>query len=311
MQLLLKRMATAIPALLLLSFTVFLLIEIAPGDIADTLTASLATQGASGDIEAASAAIREEIGADRPFIERYVMYTSQLLQGNMGWSVRTQLPVHEEIGDRLPNTLFLMAGSLLVALTISIALGASAALQHNRWWDQLVTVFVSINQALPSFWVALVLVWIFSVQFGLLPVYGYSTWQHWVLPIATLALSLSSGLIRIVRVSILEGYNAPHINVARAKGLGERTIFGRHLLRVVAIPIVAYTSLQATFLVGGIIIIEVVFGISGLGELVVRSVNDQDPMLLQGVTLVIATLTFLVLALFDLLVAFLDPRIRY
>lgn len=308
MTLLLRRITTAIPALLVLSFTVFVFLEIAPGDIAEIVTAGQINRQAGSD--EAIESIREEIGADQPFLVRYTSYLGMLSRGDLGWSVRTQRPVREEIAQRLPVTAALALGGMAVSIFISMTLGISAALQHNRWWDQVVTSIISVNQALPAFWVGLMLVWIFAVQLGWLPAFGTGTFQHWILPCITLGLTLANGLTRITRISIIEAKNSPHLVVAQSKGLRDRGIFWRHLFRVAAIPIVAFLGLQSVFVVGGVVIIEVVFGIPGLGDLVVRSVNDQDPMLLQALTLMIAVMAFVLLALFDLLVVVLDPRIR-
>lgn len=303
MQFVIKRFALSIPTLLILFFIVFLLLDLAPGDAADALI----TEEMSPTAEAI---IRAELGLDRPLVVRYFDYLFQVVRGDLGVSLRSQVPVADEIALRLPNTLFLAVGALFTSLVIGALFGGLAAQYHNRIPDHFLTLFISVSQALPLFWIALMMVLVFSVQLGWFPVFGIGTPLHWVLPIFTTSLALAPGTARLVRTSLLEAQGAPHIIVARAKGLARSQVFWRHIVPFVAIPVVSYLGLQAAFLVSGLIFIEIVFGIPGLGTLALQSVQDQDPLLLQGVTFVIAILTLTVLTLTDLVVLLLDPRIR-
>lgn len=303
MHLVTRRFLLTIPTMLILLFIVFLLIDLAPGDIADALMTDELT-------EAARDSIRAEFGLDRSLPIRYLDYVLGLVQGDFGVSARSQLPVLQEIGLRLPNTLLLAAGSLVLSIMMGIVMGIMAATYQNRWPDNLLTLFVAINQALPLFWVALILVIIFAVQLQWVPVFGTGTPSHWVLPIFTTSLALAPGTARLIRTSILEVRNAPHTRVAHAKGLSQKAVFWRHVVPFVAIPVVSYIGLQASFLVSGLIFIEVVFAIPGLGTLALQSVLDQDPLLLLGVTFFIALMTFTILTLTDLAVILLDPRLR-
>lgn len=303
MSLLLHRLPIIIPTLLCLSLCVFLLLELAPGDAADVLLDPAAPPEAQ-------AALRAELGLDLPLLQRFGHYLGRLLQGDMGISAYTGGPVSAEIARRLPYTLVLTAAAVTLGVLVGVSLGIVSALRQNTLWDVLVRGLISISMAVPSFWLALLLVSLFALQLGWLPVFGSESARHLVLPAICTAFPLVPGIARMTRASLLETLHADFILVARSKGLRRRHVLRRHVLRVAAIPVVTYVGLQTVRLVSSLVIIETIFNWPGLGGLVVRAAFDRDPFLLQGATLVIATLTFAILFVVDLVVLALDPRIQ-
>lgn len=297
-----RRLATAIPTLILLSLFVFVLLELTPGDAADVLL----DQTASAE---AQEHLRAELGLDRPLLERFSLYLWNVLHGDLGQSARTGTPVSREIATRLPYTLALVAAAQLGAIAVGGALGVLSALHHNRPLDRAITALSSLGMALPIFWVALLLVNLFAMQLRWLPVFGAESARHLILPAASTALALIPGITRLTRASLLETLGQDFILVARGKGLSSLALLRRHVTPVAAIPVVTYIGVQTVRLISSVVIIETIFNWPGLGGLAVRAAFDRDPMLLQGTTLVIAALAFFILFCVDLLVLYLDPRI--
>lgn len=298
----LRRALLAFPTLLVLSFSVFLLLELAPGSTADAILED-------GSSEAAASALCAAQNCDEALPIRYISYMSGVLRGDMGVSARTGRAVNDEIALRLPYTLTLTAGAISLALVVGGALGTIAALKHNTRIDVAITAITSVGAAAPTFWVALLLVGVFALQLGWLPVFGAGSWQHFVLPVLALSLALVPGIARITRGSLLETIGKTFVQVAASKGLSRRAVFWRHIRPAAAIPIVTYVGLQAVHLIGSLVTIEVIFNLPGLGGLALQAALDRDPLLLQGVTLAIAALTFAALLAVDVLVMLLDPRI--
>lgn len=303
MHIVLKRLTLAVPTLLVLSLTVFLMLEWTPGDASAAVLDD--AQSAAADEQ-----IRAEVGADQPLLPRYVTYLGGVLRGDMGVSARSGRAVSEELALRLPYTLKLTAGAMLVAVLVGGGLGVIAAAHQNRFWDDVITALISAGMALPTFWIAILLVWLFALQLGWLPVFGVGTPQHYVLPVVSVAISLVPGIARMTRISLLEVANQPFVTVAHGKGLRQERVFWRHVASVAAIPVITYIGLQSVNLVGSVVTIEVIFNYPGLGGLAVQAALDQDPLLLQGVTLTIAVFAFVMLTLTDFLVLLLDPRIK-
>lgn len=303
MQLILRRLLIAIPTLMLLSLVVFLLLELAPGDAASALLDANATSEQE-------AHLRADLGLDRSVFVRYVDYMGGVVQGDFGVSARSGMSVSHEIGVRLPYTAALILTSALLAGIIGITLGFIGAIKHGTIWDTLITGGISLGMALPTFWVALILVQIFAVELKLLPVFGADTALHLVLPSFCTALILIPGITRITRTSLLETFGADFITFAQSKGLHARRVMLRHISPVAAISVITYIGLQIVHLITGVAVMEVIFNYPGLGGLAINAAFDRDPMMLQGATLMIAVLTFSVLFLVDLVVSYLDPRIR-
>lgn len=297
-----RRLFTVIPTLLCLSLCVFLLLELAPGDAVDVMLDPAASAEAQD-------AIRAEYGLDLSLGQRYFRYLGQLLQGNMGTSVWTGGPVIDEIMVRLPYTLVLAGTALTLSLIIGVTLGAISAFHQHSIWDRLIRALVSVGVAIPVFGLALALVSIFSLQLGWLPVFGADSARHLILPAVCAAFPLVPGLTRLTRASLLEVRGEDFILMARGKGLPLWLVRLRHIAPVAAIPVVTYAGLLAVHLIGSLVVVETIFNWPGLGGLAVQAAFDRDALMLQGVTLVIAALSFAVLFGMDLLVLVLDPRI--
>jgi len=302
MRFLLRRLLQAIPTLLALSLVVFLTLDLVPGS-----AASAVLDDASSD--EAKSLLCAQLSCDQPVLTRYVGYLGGLLHGEWGNSIRNGRPVFAEIMLRAPTTLALTVGAIAVAAIIGGALGSIAAAHQGTRWDTAITGVVSVAASLPSFWVALILVSIFALQLGWLPVFGSGGPRHYVMPVLSVAVALVPGITLLTRSSLLETRRQMFVVAAHARGIPERAVFWRHIEPVAAIPIVSYVGVQAVHLVGSLVAIEVIFNLPGLGGLAVQAALDRDPFLLQGATLTIAVITFAILLVVDVLVMILDPRI--
>ncbi len=301
----LRRLVLAIPVLLGVSIGVFLMAELVPGDPATVLagdTASAAT------IER----IRTELGLDQPIAVQYARFLQRLvLHGSLGESTRTHREVLVEILDRLPYTLELALGAVLLSTVVGVGFGIVAAIYRGRGWDYGVTGVAAFALSIPSFLIALLLILFFSLQLRWLPVTGAGTWQHLVLPTVALALHSAAVKARITRSSMLEVLGQDYLRTARAKGLRERSVVMRHALKNALIPITTLIGLQFGSLLGGAFIIENIFGWPGIGRLAVQAVFNRDFPVVQGTVLLGAAIYFAANLVVDLLYAWLDPRIRY
>ncbi|MCC6617287.1 MAG: ABC transporter permease [Anaerolineae bacterium] len=302
MRFLLRRLLQAIPTLLALSLVVFLTLDLVPGS-----AASAVLDDASSD--AAKSLLCQQLSCDQPVLTRYVSYLGGLLHGEWGTSIRNGRPVFDEIMLRLPSTLALTVGAIAVAALVGGMLGSIAAAHQGTRWDTAITGVVSVAASLPSFWVALILVSIFALQLGWLPVFGSGSPRHYVIPVLSVAVALIPGITLLTRSSLLETRRQMFVVAAHARGIPQRAVFWRHIEPVAAIPIVSYIGVQAVHLVGSLVAIEVIFNLPGLGGLAVQAALDRDPFLLQGATLTIAVITFAILLVVDVLVMILDPRI--
>jgi peptide/nickel transport system permease protein len=308
----LRRFAQAAVVLLGVSLIVFALVQLVPGD---PIRSSLGTRF---DPET-YAALRERAGFDRPLPVQYLTYVGGALTGDLGVSFRTGQPVSTALMERLPATLSLAATALLVALLIAVPLGVLSALRSGRAADHVATVVSQIGVSVPDFWMAILLILLFSGTFGLLPPSGYESllndpvaWaRHMVLPAVTIGVVSGAILTRFIRAAVLESLGEDYVRTARSKGLGERLVLRRHVLRNALIPIITVTGVQLASLLGGVIVVEVIFAWPGLGRLTLDAVSSRDYPVLQGAVLLFAALFLLVNLLVDLLYAAVDPRIRY
>ncbi len=297
-----NRLLMVPPTLLVLSLTVFMMMELAPG----SATGAILDDAAD---DAAAAELCAEIHCEAPVLERYVIYLGNLLAGDWGHSIRTGRDVGREIGIRLPHTLALSGASILLAALIGGGIGLLAAFRQDSSTDHTITGFASVAAAMPTFWIALILVSIFSLRLGWLPVFGHGSLRHYALPVVSITLALIPGITLMTRSGIIDTRRRQFVTVARSKGLSPRAVFFRHIQPVALIPVVTYVGVQAVHLIGSLITIEIIFGLPGLGGLAVQAALDRDPMLLQGVTLCIAVMTFAILLCVDVALTVLDPRI--
>ena len=301
----LRRLVLAVPVLWGVSTGVFLMAALLPGDPATVLAGDTASS-------AQVAAIRTELGLDEPLPVQYVRFMERLvLQGSLGESTRTHRPVIAEILDRMPYTLELAVGAVVLSTIVGLAAGIVAAIQRGHLADYGVMGVAAFALAIPSFLIALLMILFFSLQLRWLPVTGAGTWQHLVLPTVALALHSAAVKARITRSSMLEVLGHDYLRTARAKGLRERVVVIRHALKNALIPITTLIGLQFGSLLGGAYIIENIFGWPGMGRLATQAVFNRDFPIVQGTVLVGAVIYFSANLVVDLLYAWLDPRIRY
>jgi peptide/nickel transport system permease protein len=300
---LLRRVLLALPALWLVLTMVFLLIHIVPGDPVEQM---LGEGAAPGEI----AALRHGLGLDQPLHVQYGRYLKQLARGDLGESLRFHAPVRKILLERYPATLALAFWALLVCAAIAIPAGVLAAQRRGRGADRAVGVFTLLGLAAPNFALGPLLILLFSVALGLLPVSGRSGALSYILPAATLGAALAAILTRMVRGAMLEELSSDYVRTARAKGLSESAVLFRHAFRNALIPVITILGLQFGTLLAGAIVTESIFAWPGIGRLTVQAIAARDYPLLQGSILLISISYVLVNLLTDLVYAVADPRVR-
>jgi peptide/nickel transport system permease protein len=297
------RLLYTLPVIWLVVSIVFLLIHFVPGD---PIQQMLGEGAASADIEAA----RHAYGLDVPLGTQYLNYWKGVLHGDLGPSLRFNQAVSSLIAQRYPYTLQLTLASLLVAIVLAIPAGVRSARHRNQWDDRWLSVVSLFGLSFPNFALGPVLILLFSIELGLLPVSGSGSWLHLVLPAITMGGALAAILTRMVRTSMLEELGQDYIRTARAKGLPESTIVYRHALRNAMIPIVTVLGLQFGALLAGAIVTETIFSWPGIGRLTVQAIANRDYYLVQGCILAIGLTYVAVNFLTDFVYSIVNPRIR-
>jgi peptide/nickel transport system permease protein len=291
---------------------VFLLLRLAPGDPAAILAGDAAT---ADNI----AAIRASLGLDRPIAVQFGIWIGKVLTGDLGQSFYFRIDVATLIAQRLEPTLALATLTLVIAVLVSVPLGVLAAWRHGGWFDRALMGFSVLGFSVPVFVLAYLLIWLFSLYLGWLPVQGYvrladGFWpflKHLVLPSITLSFIYIALIARVTRASVLEALGEDYIRTARAKGLSEIRVLVRHALANAAVPIATVIGIGIAILIGGVVVTESVYAIPGLGRLTVDAVLARDFPTIQGVILFFSFVYVLINLLIDLSYVFLDPRIRY
>ncbi|RUT31398.1 ABC transporter permease [Arsenicitalea aurantiaca] len=306
-----SRLLQAIPILLIVSLIAFGIIHLIPGDAATVIGGPSATP-------ADLARIRENLGLDQPLHIQILTFYANLFQGDLGRSLLLGIPVTEAVLARSPITIGIAIYSLVLTIVFGLATGIIAALNHNRWIDQAATVFALIGVSLPNFWLALVMIVLFSVHLGWLPTGGYVPFTQnpigWfrtaTMPAVALALLQAGLLTRITRSTMLEVLSQDYIRTARAKGISEWRVVGRHALANVMMPVVTVLGLILSVLLSGSIVIETIFGIPGIGALLGNAIASRDYPMIQGGLFFITAALLLLNIVVDVLYTSLDPRIR-
>jgi peptide/nickel transport system permease protein len=286
-----RRLLQAIPVLILITAIVFAVVYLIPGDPAAVVLGRAATPENL-------VAMRHQMGLDRPLPVRYGIWLSRMIQGDLGNSILSKQPV--------------------IAVAIAVPAGMLAALKRNTWVDLVCTTWAFLGVSIPSFWLAIVLVYIFGVRLGWVPLEGYispgqdfvASLKTMILPAFTLGIFISGPLMRYLRSSMLQTLSSDFVLVARAKGLSERRVVAGHVMRNSLIPFVTALGIYMTYLIGGAVIVENVFALPGMGDLVVSAIGNRDYPLIQGVVLVVALVIVLINICVDILYSALDPRIR-
>ncbi|HXR58943.1 MAG TPA: ABC transporter permease [Burkholderiales bacterium] len=307
-----RRLFATLVVMAVVAFVVFLLLYLTPGDPAAILAGDAAT---SDDI----ARIRERLGLDQPFLVRFGEWISQLLHGDLGISIFTNLPVAHLIGQRVEPTLSLTLCTLLVSILIAVPLGVVAAARAGTWVDRCVMAFSVLGFSLPVFVLAYILILTFSIELDWLPVQGYrpireGLWEwarHLILPSTALGTVYIALIARITRASMLDALAQDYVRTAQAKGLSPSEVLVGHALKNAAVPIVTVIGIGIALLIGGAIVTETVFAIPGIGRLTVDSILRRDYPIIQGVVLIFSGAYVLINLVVDLSYTLLDPRIRY
>ncbi|MEZ4498722.1 MAG: ABC transporter permease [Thermomicrobiales bacterium] len=311
---LIRRMLLLIPVLIGVSILVFALIHAIPGDISNFV---IGTDTRISDEQ--RALVRKSYGLDDPLPVQYAKWMGHVLQGDLGKSFRTRREIWDELSLRLPVTAQLAVMAAAIAILLAIPIGVLAAVKRNSRIDYAATVGTLIGISVPNFLLATVLVLIFSYHLKWLPPIGYTPFRDdpvgnlkvMLMPSISLALPLTAVLMRYTRSAVLEALSHDHVRVARAKGLANRTVMTRHVLKNASIPIITVIGIQFATLLGGTVIIETIFGLPGIGRYIYESISTRDYPVVQGVTLVMATIFVLISLVVDIAYAFMDPRLRH
>lgn len=298
-----KRLLWLIPIVLGVTFIVMVLLELTPGDPARQLLGNFAT-------EEEIAAMREEMGLNRPIMVRYFEYIGGVLHGDIGRSYFTKSSVWLEIVSKFPYTLRLVSVSMILAMFLGIPIGVYAATHQYTWKDNMSIVLSLFCVSMPSFWFALLLVRFFALKLGWVPPLGIETWKGWILPNVSMAIGYSATLARQTRSSMLEQIRQDFVTTARAKGQTERKVIYKHALKNALIPIIVIVGSMFGASLGGSVIAENIFAIPGLGNYTISALTSRDYPVVQGSVLFFTVVYSIILMLVDVVLALVDPRIK-
>lgn len=312
LRLVLSRLMAAIPVMGMVAVFVFLMLRLSPGDPAAILAGDSATPEVI-------AAIRADLGLDKPIPQQFAAWIGQLAQGDLGRSVISKQPVTMMIGQRLEPTLSLAFTTLIFAILVAVPMGIIAAWRHGRWLDRGIMALSVTGFSVPVFVLGYILIFVFSIKLDLFPVQGFAPLgsglgpflERIALPTLTLSFIYIALFARITRAAMLEVLGEDYIRTAHAKGLSERVVLVHHALRNAAIPIVSVIGIGFALLIGGVVITETVYNIPGIGRLVVEAVLARDYPIIQGVILLFSGVYVLINLAIDIAYVLLDPRIRY
>lgn len=299
----LRRVLLVVPVLIGVSIAAFMMSHLVPGDPVSVMLGERAT---AEDV----ARLREELGFNDPIYVQYFRYVRGAVTGDLGSSIRSGQPVIEEIAERFPSTLTLTISAIAVASVVGVLLGVSAAISKKSGVDASIMVFALLGISMPTFWSGILLILFFGLQLEWFPIAGSGPLAL-VLPTVTLAAPSAAVLARMTRSSVLEAIGNDYVRSARAKGLRERAVVYRHVLRNALIPVITIIGLQFGGLLAGSVIVESVFTRPGLGRYTVTAIQSRDFPQIQGIVLVVAAMYVFVNLAIDLLYAVIDPRIRY
>lgn len=299
----LKRLLLLIPVIIGISFIIFSIMQLTPGDPAREILGETATQEAVD-------ALREEMGLNDPFLLQYGRYMWNAIRGDFGTSYQTGQSVIKQILERFPTTIYLAIGATLAAILIGIPVGLISAVKQYSIIDDVSTIFSMVLTAVPNFWLGLVLMLTLSLKLKWFPAYGATSLKHFVLPWITLSCMTLAVLIRMTRSSMLEVIRQDYIRTARAKGAKERRIVFHHALRNALLPVITVIGTQLSVQLGGAIIVETVFSIPGLGTMIFFGIKTKDIPVVMGGVMFIALVGGLVNLLVDILYAYIDPRLK-
>jgi peptide/nickel transport system permease protein len=311
-----RRVLMAVAVLVLVSLVAFFVMRLLPGD---PISLRLAESQVVALNEEQLAAVKHEYGLDRPLVVQYVTWLGGVLKGDFGTSILSQGPVADEMWRRLPVTLHIGLLAFIIGTAIGAFAGVLCAVKRGKWVDGLVTALANVGITMPTFWLGVMLVYLFGLNLGWLPTQGYTSpftdfWlstRQLIMPVFCLALFPLAGTTRQTRSSMLEVLGLDYVRTAWSKGLKGRAVILKHALKNALIPVVTLSGMSLTMVVGGSVVIEMVFNIPGIGRMLVTAINNQDYPVVQAVVLLIAALVVIINLIIDLSYGWLDPRIRY
>jgi ABC-type dipeptide/oligopeptide/nickel transport system permease component len=303
------RLLHTLPVIVGITLAAFVLIHAVPGDPIRIMLGGKASQEHVDEVE-------RQLGIDRPLPEQYVDFVAGIPQGELGESIILRRPVSSVIGERLGPSVFLLAYATLIAVAFALPLGIASALRRNRVTDHLIRLLTLVAFAMPAFWLGLILIRNLSLKLGAFPVAGYGSGfldhlHHLTLPALTIGLFLAAMLVRSLRSSLIEVFSTEYIEAARARGLSESRVVLKHALRNSLIATITVLAVNLGWLISSAVVIERVFDIPGLGQLLVESIYTRDFPTIQALTLVFGLLVIAINLLSDLAYAAVDPRVRY
>ena len=298
-----KRVLLLIPTMLCVAFIVFSLMELTPGSPEVILLGEGATEEAYQEV-------REEYGLDRPFLTRFVDYIVGVFQGDLGTSWRTGRSVASELSVRFANTLKLAIVSMIVAIAIGVPLGIISAVKQYSAVDTISSLLAMFFAAVPPFWLGMILMLVFALNLRWLPPLGLDSAKHFILPVLTISIPRAAALMRFSRSSMLETIRADYIRTARAKGAPERIVVMKHALRNALMPIITVLGVQFGVLLGGIVVIEQVFVIGGVGTFSLTAINNKDVPQVMGSVIILSAAFCLIMLIVDIAYGMIDPRTR-
>jgi ABC-type dipeptide/oligopeptide/nickel transport system permease component len=301
----LRRILAVVPVLFGVTLAVFSMLFLVPGDPVKMMLAEFVTNPDQ------VAQMRAQLHLDEPVLQQYGRFVTSAVRGDLGTSIRSRRPVTTEIGENLASTGQLALAAMLVAVGLGIPLGLLAALSRNSWLDVASMGTALLGVSMPSFWLGLLLIFVFSLHLAWFPATGGGDLHHLILPAITLGMIAAAIIARLTRSSMLEVLGQDYVRTARAKGLGGFSVVVRHALKNALIPIITIFGLQFGNLLAGAVIVETVFSRPGLGRLIVGGILNKDFPLVQGVVLFVATTYVLINLLVDVAYAYADPRIRF
>ncbi len=300
-----NRTLAAVVVVFGVSSLVFFMLHLLPGD---AVTIMLSEFGASAREEAE---LREQLGLNDPILVQYSRFLVNAVQGDFGTSLFSRRPVLPQIFEQLPKTIELAVAATLVGVLFGAFFGISAAIRRNTWWDSISMIISLLALSMPNFWLGLIFIFVFALNLGWFPVQGSDTLWHVVLPALALGLSFAGLLARLFRSAMLEVLGQDYVRTARAKGVAERSVINRHALKNALIPVITVVGINFGFLLGGSVIIEIVFARQGIGDVIIKAIFAHDFYLVQGGIIVTAVLFVLVNLIVDLTYGLIDPRISY
>lgn len=298
-----KRLLLTIPTLLGVLFIVYTIMNLTPGDPGRQILGVVAKQEAVD-------ALNHELGYDQPFLTRFVTYIGDLLHGELGTSYRTRQPFAEEFFTKLPVTLRLGVFAFLVSSIIGISLGILSAVKQYSFADTFSTITAILFASIPGFFMGMVLIYVFGLKLGILPTHGIDEWKSYILPVVTLSLGGSAGLMRLTRTTMLEAIRQDYMRTAKAKGCSQMKMIWKHALKNAMLPVLTVMGTSFGSILGGAVICETVFAIPGLGNYILTAIRSKDIPVVMSSTVFLSAFFCIVMVVVDLLYAVIDPRIR-